>query len=633
MIKTRLLAVGLGCLLLYGIGAMAEETLPPLVDGKVPQSHAELWADFDPRAEPLDLEILKEWEEEGVVLKVLRYRIGIFKGQKAMMVAVYGYPKGGTKLPGLVQIHGGGQYADYKAPLVNGKRGYATISIGWAGRISAPDYRVGPGEVKLFWEGKTDDPAYRVTTDWGALDAYHAPSRNPGNSFLSTAPAAWTLDAVDSPRNNPWFLVTLGARRALTFLEQQPEVDPGKLGVYGHSMGGKLTVQTAGSDSRVKAAVPSCGGISDRTNDSELFVKTITDDKALKNITCPILFQSPANDFHGKINDLHGAIAEIQREDWRVTCSPHHNHQDTANYEVASQLWFDGQLKDAFAFPATPRLTVKLDGPVGIPYASVVVDDSKPVLGVEFYYTQHGQMDGGKDDMNNTKSRFWHFAKAERRRDPSPPNEWHSIFLIASVDKPLWVYANVIYSLEEPVSYAGYYYGVGSSKEVTVSSLMFVASATEVKESGVDPGLAPSLVIESFEGDWEKEWFTYRPEEWGRHTNKLYSEVWKAPEGATLAIEVRAEEANRFALRIDTFATEIALKGGTEWEGVELSPSDFENAAGETLENWDGIRNLSLSATETLRTKVDGEDKQVKFGAPWQGADPEFRNLRWLSKH
>jgi len=72
------------------------------------------------------------------------------------------------------------------------------------------------------------------------------------------------LDAVESPRNNGWFLATLGARRGLTFLERQPEVDGNKLGVYGHSMGGKLTVLTAGSDKRVKAAAPSCGGISDR---------------------------------------------------------------------------------------------------------------------------------------------------------------------------------------------------------------------------------------------------------------------------------------------------------------------------------------------------------------------------------
>ena len=83
-----------------------------------------MWAGYDPRAEPLEVETLKAWEEDGVVLRVLRYRIGIFKGRKAMMAAVYGYPKGGSKLPGLVQIHGGGQYADQKAALTNGKRGY-----------------------------------------------------------------------------------------------------------------------------------------------------------------------------------------------------------------------------------------------------------------------------------------------------------------------------------------------------------------------------------------------------------------------------------------------------------------------------------------------------------------------------
>lgn len=39
-------------------------------------------------------------------------RVGVFKGRKAMLAAIYGYPKeavsGGKKIPGLVQIHGGG---------------------------------------------------------------------------------------------------------------------------------------------------------------------------------------------------------------------------------------------------------------------------------------------------------------------------------------------------------------------------------------------------------------------------------------------------------------------------------------------------------------------------------------------
>jgi len=57
---------------------VADETLPPLKDDKSPQTFE------DPRKEPLDVEVLKEWEEDSVVLKVLRYRIGVFKGQMAM---------------------------------------------------------------------------------------------------------------------------------------------------------------------------------------------------------------------------------------------------------------------------------------------------------------------------------------------------------------------------------------------------------------------------------------------------------------------------------------------------------------------------------------------------------------------
>ena len=44
-----------------------------------PQSFEELWAGYDPRVEPLEIEILKEWEEDDGVLRIVRYRIGIFK--------------------------------------------------------------------------------------------------------------------------------------------------------------------------------------------------------------------------------------------------------------------------------------------------------------------------------------------------------------------------------------------------------------------------------------------------------------------------------------------------------------------------------------------------------------------------
>lgn len=605
--------------------AADKETLPPLKNGIAPRNFDELWAGYDPRAEALDVEVIKQWEDDGVVMRVLRYRIGVFKGQKAMMAAIYGFPKGGTKLPGLVQIHGGGQFADFNAVFTNAKRGYATISIAWAGRLNAPAYRVTPAEVQLFWDGATSNPAYKATTDWGALDAYHAPSRNPKNAFAMVSAQAWTLDAVESPRNNPWFLCTLGARRALTFLERQAEVDADKLGVYGHSMGGKLTVLTAGADSRVQAAAPSCGGVSDRLADNPLYASSISDDVSLKHISCPIIFLSPANDFHGRINDLQRALTEIKSKEWRVTCSPHHNHQDTAEYEVATQLWFDQHLKGSFQFPETPQsyLTLKTDN--AIPSFTITPDTSRQILAVDVYYTLQGQMDGESDNRQNTQARFWHHVAAVKNGD-----SWTAELPVHGTDKPLWVYGNISYPLDQPVTGAGYYYGTYTAEKFNLSSRMHTATPEELKSVGVKATLKSTLVIESFEDGWEKEWFTYRPVDWARRTHKLYDPRWAAPRGAKLAFEVLSENPNKLVVGLDDHAVELDLAGAAGWQAFLLSASDFKDAAGAAMTGWPGVRQLRLAARDRLASKKYGKERVLQLGAAWQGPDPKFRNLRWV---
>ena len=140
------------CFALVLATPLMAETFSPLVGGKAPQTQEEMWAGWDPRKEPLNVEVLKEWEEEGVVMRVVRFDVGTFKGQPAKLAGIYGVLKGAKQVPGLLNIHGGGQYADHKAVLTNAKRGYATLPIAWAGGLSSPHYRVGPNEVKSFWE-------------------------------------------------------------------------------------------------------------------------------------------------------------------------------------------------------------------------------------------------------------------------------------------------------------------------------------------------------------------------------------------------------------------------------------------------------------------------------------------------
>ncbi|MGJ8695486.1 MAG: dienelactone hydrolase family protein [Verrucomicrobiaceae bacterium] len=611
MLSRQLILLLLAPLLAFG------ETLPPLNGKPAPQSLDELWAGFDPRAEPLDTETLHQWEEDDVVMRVVRFRIGTFKGQKSLLAGIYGFPKGATKLPGLLQIHGGGQYADSNAVLTNAKRGYATISISWAGRISAPGYRVNPDGVQLFWDDKKDDPNYKLITDWGALDAYHAPCRNKGNAFAHTSPHPWTLDTVDSPRNNPWFLCTLAARRALTFLEQQAEVDPARLGVYGHSMGGKLTVATAASDPRVKAAAPSCGGISDLDSKSPLYRNTSSDDQQLPRITCPIIFLSPANDFHGRLGDLPAAIGQIKSTHWRVTCAPHHNHQDTAPYEVATQLWFDHHLKGTFTTPATPKTEVVLND---IPRIKVTPDTSRPILGIDAFYTQQGSEN---ETLEDAKYRHWHHA-ATREIDGT-----HQARLpLLDTSRPLWVYANVRYQLDQPVTGAGYYYRTFTAPHFNLSSLVHLISPDELNTAQATD--QPSTLIEDFRGDWQQEWFSYRPDlNWALTTHKINDPKWAAPTNAQLSLDIRSPRPNTLVIRLDDHAAEVALTGGPDWQTITLSPADFKNANDESNLTWANAKELELSPQETLRSK-NRKDK-VDLGGPWTGPQPRFRNLRWLT--
>jgi hypothetical protein len=389
-------------------------------------------------------------------------------------------------------------------------------------------------------------------------------------------------------------------------------------------MGGKLTVLTS-TDSRVKAAAPSCGGISDRYNDSELFRRTLGDDVSLKEITCPIFFLSPANDFHGRLGDLPKAVDEIKSMNWRVTCSPHHNHQDTPPYEVAALLWFDEHLKGTFATPTTPKVMLKLNDGNGVPTLTVVADNSKPIRSIDVFYTQHGKPNETRSDRDNSMHRFWHHAAAQ------PAGcQWIAELPVGSTDKPLWAYANVSYELEEPVSGAGYYYRTYTATNFNLSSLLKTASPEQLKAAVVKATLKPTSTIETFHDDWEKEWFTYRLDQWARTTRKLNDDQYKAPDDAKLVLDVQSDQTNELVILLDDYAAEVSLRGGAGWQQIVLSPDDFEKYAGESLPSWNTAKRLTLSAAERLRLGRGQSGESRIVGKKWNGESPQFRNLRWL---
>ncbi|MCA9037095.1 MAG: acetylxylan esterase [Planctomycetaceae bacterium] len=315
---------------------------------KVPTTVKELFADFDPRTDPLDTRVVREWEKDAVVYRYITFHIGSFKGQPARMAAFFAFPEGAEKRPGLLHLHGGGQRAFLHEVEFYAKRGYACLSINWGGR-----------EME---EAKEGDP----NTDWGAVD----PTQQNVPGYFNLKPGEKYLDPVESPRNNNWYLLTLGARRGLTFLEQQPEVDADRLGVYGHSMGGNLTVYVAGTDDRVNVATPSVGGSGFRNQpwpllpeqrkqtpngDVKLFDATIGFESYAPHIKAPLLWLGATNDFHGITDDTYRTGELIPHQNVRYAFTPHMNHRFTPEFAVARPLWIDQFLKGDFTFPKTPE--------------------------------------------------------------------------------------------------------------------------------------------------------------------------------------------------------------------------------------------------------------------------------------
>src|SRR5262245_16855879 len=163
-----------------------------------PTTPQQVWAGFEPRNEPLEIEVLRTRAEDGVVFRELRFT-GMTEGQSRVRVyAVYSAPQGGKNLPAVLHVHGGGQSVSPPWLRYWPGRGYACLSFDWCGR----------------WEGR------EKFTDWGALTQ--------GNA----ADAGKMLRAVEpSVRSSSWYLWARVSRRALSVLEKQDEVDPKKLGI------------------------------------------------------------------------------------------------------------------------------------------------------------------------------------------------------------------------------------------------------------------------------------------------------------------------------------------------------------------------------------------------------------------
>ncbi len=591
------------------LAALMLAASPVVFAAEVPQSVEQTWAQYDPRAEPLETEVIRESIEGGIVLRHIRYVVGTFAKKKTQVAAFYAFPKDGKRLPGIVQLHGGGQRAQSETARFWASHGYATVAVNW-------------GEHVI---GEKDDP----NTDWAGIPAgFVAPKHHNG-----ATPAEDTIHDIPHPWNSSWLLYSAAARRAITFLEQQPEADGSNVGLTGHSMGGRLTVLTA-IDPRVKAASPSVGGsgylYSDITGvpgsarhmieNRDLYKRTLDCKDYWPLIQCPLMFLGATNDFNSPMEKVLRGFRSLPKQNGAMSFTPHMNHRFTADNYAARVRWFETHLKGTFAFPktATARLDLKSDD--GIPRFTVQPDLSvpHPLKSVAIFY--------GYD--RDPRARFWRSAEVTREGE-----SFTAACPIMELSEPLFVFANVTYDTGTPLKMPR---GHADTSRLTVTSQCRKAFPHQLADAGVKPSSDRQRLIEDFRHGW-RDWSLVgigHTVHWNYETHKLNDPAFVGPRGASLALEMETTLPNNtLAIVLDNdrwrgytgrrprrFTALVELpEAGVH--SLKLPADQFVTPEGEVLKNYDFVTSLILTPGQ--------KERPDKVPDVWRGKVPIFKDIRW----
>lgn len=561
-----------------------------------------LWAGFDPRHDPLEIEVLKEWDEEGIHLSELYFTGETWKGVKTRVYAIQGAPREGKKLPGLLHIHGGGQTAYAGWVRFWAKRGYACVSFDYC------------GEWQKF------DPKRTRYTRWGKVD---------GNQVTASL-----HNVTPTPRENPWYHWALTARRALTLLEQHPQVDPDRMGVFGTSMGGTLTWFVAGTDSRVKAAAPIYGvGWNSYLYPHERFGDPVEKNKRLvrdlieadpyaPRVTCPILFFNATNDQHGNMDRSFLTMRMTASKIKRQVYTPKYIHHINPSEGKNMPLWMDWHLKGVGEpWPQTPQATLALDAK-GIPEVRVQPDRPGQVKQVKIYYA-----------LNNPwpQSRFWRDGATESRGD--------GLFAAsAPVMHPLdvvYAFANVEYAsgvvltsnlLQLPVADLG-------EVKPTLKWQKLIDPMLDERDWCYEPAYTDPDTTTTFFRPWRgpdgEQGFTIDPammskeNEFTINTHKIADPQWRGGEGMALELETYVPHPLKsLTVKVTEhdwqptsrrYSAQLPLEGlKGKWGKLKITLDQLKDAQGQSPKTWAMVDYLVLTGR--------GDAKNT----------PVFRNLCWV---
>lgn len=538
----------------------------------IPANIDELWKGYDPEALPLDVQILEQWEQDGVALKKVFLTSEVWQGEPVRVYAIFGAPVGGRDLPAVLHIHGGGGTVSPEHVLFWAKRGYAAATFDHMG-----DY----GGRSIY-------------THWGKVS--------------STATyGAWKSD----PREDIYYHVVIASMRMITFLAAQPEVDRDRIGAYGISYGGTFIWMVSALDRRLKCVVPIVGSGSPEDQwqgeNYRRWSLFYNPSMSAARQVCPVFFMNASNDFNAAIDNADYSFRLVntyKRQAYEVN----YNHCLQPPMGQGLWMWMDTHLRNGPAWPKTPVLSLKL-AKDGVPCAEVRPDTSQSVERVVIRYNLEAGV--------SPQARFW------RSVDASPAaggkGAYQAALPVADAGANIRAYCDVYYRKGFVVS---------SLLSEAAPIALGAARATLKPQSLIDDFRGGRT--------WDWTWYPCGPDPissqspllipcvtgpdggWALQANpavvkgrlaatttKICDPQYAPGRHRKLAFSVRAPEGSRLWVVMardfwrpgqTEFRADLKSPESTGWERVEVTPADFRTQDGKPMENWENLQHLRIEA-------------------------------------
>ncbi len=368
----------------------------------------------EPADLPYDVQVIETKQEQGWRWTEFLYTSLVYKGQPVRVHAVYAVPDGvdaAHKAPAIIATHGAdtgtrGTAASWYWPVIRtfATAGYCTLFYDWDFKPT-PDYD----------PNKPDVP--RRFTHYGALN------------FARTGYWSKENDFKDSLH----YQVMVAAKRGVSWLLAQPEVDGEKLGAFGSSYGGIFSSMLYGIDPRVKAVNPqvytSDFGLKEEAYNMLPGGWTEADARAwrarfdsylsLAKRPGPILYTVGANDPTFRLTKAMRIFAAMPANK-HFLIGPNEGH----GYWNLPQtvLFFDEVLKGKGSRPAINDVTVTIDGREAV--ASAAVRGEAPGK-LEFFVTTSYEIDPDRGPTGPTSDTWkWVAVPAVKGADGRYTARW-----------------------------------------------------------------------------------------------------------------------------------------------------------------------------------------------------------------